>query len=82
MAKKKKQHTAAKVEKESVSLGEHLNSALVQQLKQKQKELAQREEKQKAEESERKRKEQREREKNKTFEELFGESNLSWKDFK
>ncbi|MFX3629390.1 MAG: YqkE family protein [Ectobacillus sp.] len=85
MAKKKQQQKAAhsyKLEKEQIRLGEHLNSSIFQQLKQKQKELSEQEQQRKAEEEERKRREQREREKNKSFEELLNESNLSWKEFK
>ncbi|MBO9129790.1 YqkE family protein [Bacillus sp. 165] len=83
MAKKKNAKTnPQKQEKESVSLGDYLNSSILQQLKQKQKLLLEQEEKKKQDELERKRKEQREREKNKSFEELLNESNISWKDFK
>lgn len=82
MAKKKQQFAAYKKEKETVSLGEHLDSALIQQLKQRQKKLLEEAEQQKIEAIEHKKREQRQREKNKTFEELLHESNLSWKDFK
>ncbi|WP_028399553.1 YqkE family protein [Ectobacillus panaciterrae] len=85
MAKKKKQTkqpSAHQIEKETVSLGEHLDSALLQQLKQKQKRLTEEAEQKRQEETERKKREQREREKNKSFEELFNESSLSWKEFK
>jgi chloramphenicol O-acetyltransferase len=85
MAKKKKQRQQAssyQVEKETVSLGEHLDSTLFQQLKQKQKKLAEEAEQKRLEELERKKRELREREKNKSFEELLNESSLSWKDFK
>ncbi|PFD45881.1 sulfurtransferase [Bacillus cereus] len=71
-----------KPEKESLTLGDQLNDSLMQQLKNKKKELQVREEEKEAAEQERKRKEQKEREKNKSFEELLSESNLTWKDFK
>ncbi|PFN20106.1 sulfurtransferase [Bacillus cereus] len=67
---------------ESLTLGDQLNDSLMQQLKNKKKELQVREEKKEAAEQERKRQEQKEREKNKSFEELLSESNLTWKDFK
>ncbi|MGG2064553.1 YqkE family protein [Bacillus sp. S14(2024)] len=86
MAKKKQKQaqkqTGMKLEKETVTIGDQLNEALMKQLKSKQKELKEQEEQKKEAELERKRKEQREREKNKSFEELLGESSLSWKDFK
>ncbi|HDX9609451.1 YqkE family protein [Bacillus toyonensis] len=68
--------------KESLTLGDQLNDSLMQQLKNKKKELQVREEKKEVAELERKRQEQKEREKNKSFEELLSESNLTWKDFK
>ncbi|ASZ20395.1 DUF3886 domain-containing protein [Bacillus cereus] len=68
--------------KESLTLGDQLNDSLMQQLKNKKKELQVREEEKVAAEQERKRQEQKEREKNKSFEELLSESNLTWKDFK
>ncbi|WP_242247019.1 YqkE family protein [Bacillus cereus group sp. BfR-BA-01523] len=86
--KKKKQRQTQKhsqmnqPEKESLTLGDQLNDSLMQQLKNKKKELQVREEKKEAAEQERKRKEQKEREKNKSFEELLSESSLTWKDFK
>ncbi|ENQ3104415.1 Protein of unknown function [Bacillus sp. 491mf] len=86
MAKKKQKRTqnqtAMKMEKESITIGDQLNEALMKQLKSKQKELKEQEVQKQEMELERKRKEQREREKNKSFEELLSESALSWKDFK
>ena len=77
-----RQSQVNKPEKESLTLGDQLNDSLMQQLKNKKKELQVREEKKEAAEQERKRKEQKEREKNKSFEELLSESSLTWKDFK
>ena len=68
--------------KETLTLGDQLNDSLMQQLKNKKKELQVREEKKEAAELERKRQEQKEREKNKSFEELLNESEFNWKDFK
>jgi Protein of unknown function (DUF3886) len=82
MAKKRKQPQLPKQEKETISLGDQLNSVLLQQLKDKKKQLAAGEEKRKEEEVARKKEEARQREKNKSFEELFNESSLSWKQFK
>lgn len=86
MAKiKKKQQTQSKTTKqkdEKLSLGDFLQDDLVQQLKNKQKELAEAE-KRKLEEEEAKRIfERKQREKNKSFEELLNESSLNWKSFK
>ncbi|MCU5093604.1 YqkE family protein [Bacillus wiedmannii] len=69
-------------EQESLTLGDQLNDSLMQQLKNKKKELQVREEEKEVAELERKRREQKEREKNKSFEELLSESSLTWKDFK
>ena len=87
MKKKKQRQTQRhsqmnQPEKESLTLGDQFNDSLMQQLKNKKKELQVREEKKEAAEQERKRKEQKEREKNKSFEELLSESSLTWKDFK
>jgi hypothetical protein len=82
MAKKRKQPQTPKQEKETISVGDQLNSALVKQLQEKKKQLATTEEKRKEEELARKKEEARQREKNKSFEELFSESSLSWKEFK
>ncbi|HHT7235479.1 MULTISPECIES: YqkE family protein [Bacillus] len=87
MKKKKQKQTQRhsqmnQPEKESLTLGDQLNDSLMQQLKNKKKELQVREEKKEAAELERKRQEKKEREKNKSFEELLSESSLTWKDFK
>lgn len=80
--KRVQQKPEMKQEKEILTIGDQLNEALMQQLKNKQKQLKAQAEKKEVEELERKRREQKEREKNKSFEELFSESSLSWKDFK
>lgn len=85
MKKKKQkrvQQAEMKQEKETLTIGDQLNEALMAQLKNKQKELKAQVVQKEAEEQERKRREQKEREKNKSFEELLSESSLSWKDFK
>lgn len=82
MAKKRKQPQLPKQEKETISLGDQLNSALLQQLKEKKKQLVDVEEKRQEQAIARKKEEARQREKNKSFEELFNESSLSWKEFK
>ena len=52
------------------------------QLLQKQKELTEADHAKKEAEEARKREERKQREKNKSFEELLGESNLNWKNYK
>lgn len=71
-----------KVVDKPATLGDLLNKDLVNELKEKKKELEKQEaQKQKAEE-EKKREERRLKEKNKSFEELLNESDYNWKDFK
>lgn len=77
-----RQSQVNKLEKESLTLGDQLNDSLMQQLKNKKKELQVREEEKEAAELERKRQEQKNVKKNKSFEELLSESSLTWKDFK
>ena len=84
---KKKQHhntnTSKKQDKEdSLKLGDRINQDIMSQLRQKQKELTEAEQVKKEAEEARKREERKQREKNKSFEELLGESNLNWKNFK
>ncbi|MFJ7746070.1 YqkE family protein [Peribacillus sp. NPDC097295] len=79
------QNQSKKQEKESSSslkLGDMLNQDIMSQLRQKQKELNDVEIEKKAAEEEKKREERKQREKNKSFEELLGESNLNWKNYK
>ncbi|GLB58078.1 YqkE family protein [Cytobacillus sp. NCCP-133] len=80
--KRKKQHSQPKKEEKGLTLGDMLNQDLMEQLKGKKQELKAAEDKHKEEEERRKREERRLREKNKSFEELLGESNLNWKEFK
>lgn len=80
--KKKKHHSQPKKDDKPVTLGDMLNQDLVEQLKGKKQELKAAEHKQKEEEERRKREERRLREKNKSFEELLGESDLNWKEYK
>ncbi len=83
----KKQHrntnTSKKQDKEdSLKLGDLINQDIMSQLRQKQKELTDAEQAKKEAEEARKREERKQREKNKSFEELLGESDLNWKNFK
>ncbi|MDQ0213769.1 DNA-binding protein H-NS [Oikeobacillus pervagus] len=81
--KKNKQSRQKKAsQQENLTLKDALNSDILEQLKEKQKQLQKEELKRKEEEEEKKREERRQREKNKSFEELLGESNLNWKDYK
>lgn len=84
---KKKQNHSRNISKkqdkdESLKLGDRINQDILLELRQKQKELTEAEHAKKEEEEARKREERKQREKNKSFEELFGESNLDWKNFK
>lgn len=75
--------TQKKKDKEDVlKLGDRINQDILLQLRQTQKELTEAENKQKEAEEARKREERKQREKNKSFEELLGESNLDWKNYK
>jgi uncharacterized protein (DUF3084 family) len=83
----KKQHRSANIPKkqdkdDSLKLGDLINQDIMSQLRQKQKELTDAEQAKKEAEEARKREERKQREKNKSFEELLGESNLDWKNFK
>lgn len=80
--KKKKHHSQSKKDDKPVTLGDMLNQDLMEQLKGKKQELKAAEDKQKEEDERKKREERRLREKNKSFEELLGESDLNWKEFK
>lgn len=83
MAKKKQQKPSVKKQKdEKLSLGDLLNDDIVSKLKNTQQQLKEEAQKKQEDELERQREERRQREKNKSFEELFNESNLKWKDFK
>ncbi|MBP2240759.1 putative caspase-like protein [Cytobacillus eiseniae] len=80
--KKKKQQTQPKKADKPVTLGDMLNQELMEKLKDTKQQLKAAEDKQKEEEEQRKKEERRLREKNKSFEELLGESNMNWKEFK
>ncbi|MFJ7828686.1 YqkE family protein [Peribacillus sp. NPDC097264] len=79
------QNQSKKQDKEassSLKLGDMLNQDIMSQLRQKQKELNDAEQEKRAAEEEKKRQERKQREKNKSFEELLGESDLNWKNYK
>ncbi|WP_342670263.1 DUF3886 domain-containing protein [Bacillus solimangrovi] len=83
MAKKRKQSQKQKEKREdALEVKDRLGSDVFAKLKEKQKELKAVEEKHAEEEKQRKIKEKKEREKNKSFEELFEESNMNWKEYK
>ncbi|WP_346775139.1 YqkE family protein [Bacillus sp. RO1] len=84
MKKKHKCNTKSLTNKkeEKVSLKDQLEGDVYSKLKSMKDQLLQTEQKQKMEEAERKKEEKRLREKNKSFEELFEESNQNWKEFK
>lgn len=79
---KMNQNQKPKKEDASVTLGDMLNSDLINQLKNKQQELKAEEVRKQEAEEQRLREERKRREKNKSFEELLNESSISWKDFK
>lgn len=78
----KKKQVKKTNEDKAVTLGDLLNAELVNELKNRKKEIEKQEEQKKLAEEERKREERRLKEKNKTFEELLNESDFNWKDFK
>lgn len=84
--KKKQNHNTNALKKQdkddSLTLGDRINQDIMSQLRQKQKELTDAEQIKKEAEEARKREERKQREKNKSFEELLGESNLDWKNYK
>jgi hypothetical protein len=85
MAKKKQRQQRPETPKKTddkISLGDFLNKDVVAKLKETQKELKEVEQRKAEEEIERQKEERRQREKNKSFEELFNESNLKWNDYK
>lgn len=84
MAKKKKQQQNQQIQKkdDQITIGDQIEGNIFQQLKDKKNELQMVEQQRLEEEKQRKIEEAKLREKNKSFEELFSESNLSWKDFK
>lgn len=80
--KKQSRPKAQKKEESAITLGDRLNQDLFNQLKVKQQELKVAEERKKEEEEQKKREERKLKDKNKSFEELFNESNMNWQDFK
>jgi len=79
---KNNQRPLTNKKEEKVSLKDQLEGDVYSKLKSMKDHLVQTEQKQKAEEAERKKEEKRLKEKNKSFEELFEESNQNWKEFK
>jgi hypothetical protein len=71
-----------KKDDQTVSVSDHLNSNLLEQLKAVKKGLTQEQEERQAAIERQKLEERKQREKNKSFEELLDESSLSWKNFK
>ncbi|WP_100331481.1 YqkE family protein [Bacillus xiapuensis] len=69
-------------EQDSPVLKDALNQEVLQQLKEKQRELKAEQEKRQEAEEKKKREERRQREKNKSFEELLAESDMDWKKYK
>ncbi|MGQ4664460.1 YqkE family protein [Metabacillus halosaccharovorans] len=67
---------------QAVSLSDHLNSDLLEQLKSVKKNLSKEQEEKAAALEQQRIAERKQREKNKSFEELLNESSLTWKDFK
>jgi FtsZ-binding cell division protein ZapB len=79
-AMKKKQEK--RIVEKPATLGDLLNKDLVNELKEKKKELENQEAQKVQAQEEKKREERRLKEKNKSFEELLNESEFNWKDFK
>lgn len=79
---KNNQRPLTNKKEEKVSLKDQLEGDVYSKLKSMKDQLVQTEQKHKAEEAERKKEEKRLKEKNKSFEELFEESNQNWKEFK
>lgn len=71
-----------KKDEQAVSLSDHLNNDLLEQLKAVKKGLTKEQEEKEAALERKRIEERKQREKNKSFEELLSESNLSWKDYK
>ncbi|KMY50672.1 YqkE family protein [Peribacillus loiseleuriae] len=83
MKKKQTKQQQPKREKDdSLKLGDLIGGDIMAQLKSKQKELTEAQAAEKAAEEAKKKEERRLREKNKSFEELLGESDLNWKNYK
>ncbi|WP_110111225.1 YqkE family protein [Bacillus sp. CGMCC 1.16541] len=76
MAKQKKKS------EDQLSLKDQLDTSLLEQLKQKKKALEAKEVVKQEEERKKREEARKQAEKNKTFEQLLGESDLNWKQFK
>jgi hypothetical protein len=79
---RKQQHQAAKQKEEKLSLKDQLQDDVFSKLKSMKDQLVQTEQNEKEKEAARIKEEKRLKEKNKSFEELFEESNQNWKEFK
>ncbi|MCM3163194.1 YqkE family protein [Metabacillus litoralis] len=77
-----KKSNKKKKDDQAVSLSDHLNNDLLEQLKAVKKDLTKEHEEKEAALERKRIEERKQREKNKSFEELFNESSLSWKEFK
>lgn len=85
MAKKKQQNqknNKKPQQEDKISVLDHLDQSVFAKLKEKQQELKIEAIKKQEIEEEKKRLERKQREKNKSFEDLFNESELDWKKFK
>ncbi|KMJ59839.1 hypothetical protein AB685_02975 [Bacillus sp. LL01] len=84
MKKKQKKNTGQVTSKkeDKISLKDQLEGDVFSRLKSMKEQLVQTEQKQKEEQAARMKEEKRLKEKNKSFEELFEESNQNWKEFK
>lgn len=71
-----------KKDDQTVSVSDHLNSELLEQLKAVKKGLTKEQEEKEVELERQRIIERKQKEKNKSFEELLNESSLSWKDYK
>ncbi|WLR49688.1 YqkE family protein [Bacillus tianshenii] len=77
-----KQRSKKQKQDDALHLGDRLDGNVFAKLKEKQKELQAVEKQREEEEKQRRIQERKEREKNKSFEELFEESNLDWRKYK
>ena len=78
----KRKKSNKKKDDQAVYVSDHLNSDLLEKLKAVKKGLTKEQEEREVALERQKIEERKQREKNKSFEELLGESSLSWKDFK
>ncbi|MDQ0219071.1 DUF3886 domain-containing protein [Peribacillus cavernae] len=78
----KQHHQDKNKQDDSLKLGDRINGDIMAQLREKQKQLSEAEAAKKEAEETRKKEARRQKEKNKSFEELFNESGMDWKNFK